>query len=796
MGTKDNGDDLSEDWSSHASSPSEAFHQFPQEGVKVAAEEWHNGFPGSPILPLPEQAPRHRRAHSEIPSLFYKKSTSTSSFHRWKSQMQRALQWGGRSFQDRHYSSFDPEILANQKRQWYQIHSKTSGPEIYKEPTSLFEHFIIAGLGPDAKLQVVEDAFVRRKKWEHESERNELLDFHSRKHQRPTFPTLEPQVLFVYPPGKKLSLRIKDLAAFCFPGGVKARMMERTPSLSDLNELVYGQEHLRRDDLSFIFSLKVAGNTTLYGVCLHVQEVVQRPPVVFEASPPLSQLNYGSSRFLVSAPRCYCILTRVPFFELHYEMLNSIIAQERLNRITKFVAEMSLAENAPSHPLPKNHINEKFEESGNTTDWMATAIPVGSAITLTAAAAGIISDEEAFSRCENSPVSVAASDNSYNCQMMDGDKNVHASDDCISETSEFVCTPVNLYDCSKNQCRQSFESLFSPARSLPSEEEDDIFSNYDEDLSFDMIMEWARENKNDLLQIICGYHSLHLPARGGKVIFQPLEHLQAIEFQRVPISALGLFEKYLDKNTKDSSQLKLAIAEEAVALSLWSTATICRVLSLESVLAIVTGVLLEKQVVLLCPNLGVLSAVVLSLIPIIRPFEWQSLFLPILPTKMFDFLDAPVPFIVGIQQKLADMKMRTPNLVQVNINKNQVKTCNLPQLPQRKELISELGPIHSILSSEECVAQKNPVYKCNEVQAEAAAQFLYVMRRYLESLCSDLRLHTITSVQSNNDKVSILLKDSFIDSFPSRDRAFVKLFVETQLFTVLSDSRLSSYENE
>lgn len=39
------------------------------------------------------------------------------------------------------------------------------------------------------------------------------------------------------------------------------------------------------------------------------------------------------------------------------------------------------------------------------------------------------------------------------------------------------------------------------------------------------------------------------------------------------------------------------------------------------------------------------------------------------------------------------------------------------------------------------------------LQAEAAGQFLKVMRGYLESLCLDLRLHTITSVQSNNDRV-------------------------------------------
>ncbi|PKI73709.1 hypothetical protein CRG98_005950, partial [Punica granatum] len=57
---------------------------------------------------------------------------------------------------------------------------------------------------------------------------------------------------------------------------------------------------------------------------------------------------------------------------------------------------------------------------------------------------------------------------------------------------------------------------------------------------------------------------------------------------------------------------------------------------------------------------------------------------------------------------------------------------------------------------------------------EAAKGFLGVLRHYLDSLCSNLRSHTITNVQSNDDKVSLLLKESFIESFPSRERSFMK----------------------
>lgn len=97
---------------------------------------------------------------------------------------------------------------------------------------------------------------------------------------------------------------------------------------------------------------------------------------------------------------------------------------------------------------------------------------------------------------------------------------------------------------------------------------------------------------------------------------------------------------------------------------------------------------------------------------------------------------------------------------------------------------------------ESYLGRRRPVYDCTDVQVEAAKGFLRVLRSYLDSLCSNLRSHTITNVQSNDDKVSLLLKESFIESFPSRDRPFMKLFVETQLFSVHTDLVLSFFQKD
>lgn len=64
----------------------------------------------------------------------------------------------------------------------------------YKELDSIFEHFVIIGLHPDANLEDVEDAFARRKKWEVQLETSDMVDFRMLSNCGPSVPSLEPQV--------------------------------------------------------------------------------------------------------------------------------------------------------------------------------------------------------------------------------------------------------------------------------------------------------------------------------------------------------------------------------------------------------------------------------------------------------------------------------------------------------------------------------------------------------------------------------------------------------------------------
>lgn len=47
----------------------------------------------------------------------------------------------------------------------------------------------------------------------------------------------------------------------------------------------------------------------------------------------------------------------------------------------------------------------------------------------------------------------------------------------------------------------------------------------------------------------------------------------------------------------------------------------CRLLSLDNLLAMLTAALLEQQIVVFCPDVAACSALVLSLVPMLRPYR-------------------------------------------------------------------------------------------------------------------------------------------------------------------------------
>lgn len=91
--------------------------------------------------------------------------------------------------------------------------------------------------------------------------------------------------------------------------------------------------------LSVTAFLQSGNDMPLYGVCCYMEEMVHRPPSMLKAKYP--DCNMPLSRYMVAAPRCYCFLTRYPFFSLHMKVLHMILGLERLDRIMLFMEEVA-----------------------------------------------------------------------------------------------------------------------------------------------------------------------------------------------------------------------------------------------------------------------------------------------------------------------------------------------------------------------------------------------------------------------------------------------------------------------
>lgn len=704
-------------------------------------------------------------ARTPRPSVIFssKDENSNSQLQKLQKQVARVLKGFSQSPEVKR-STYNPEVLTSQKRQWANFQLQSLDNRSITEPSRLFESMVVVGLHPNCNIRALEKQYVARK-FEGSGKLRSAL---SNQNQSRVEPNIEPQVLFAYPPEKQLPLKYQDLLSFCFPGGLEVHAVERTPSMSELNEMLLGQEHLKQSDLSFIFRLQVADDSTLYGCCVLVEEIVQKPSGLISFisdRQPVCSL----SRHILTTRRCYCILSRLPFFDLHFGVLNSIFTEERLERLTKGIGVLSL------EPSEGYRSKEDFEENSD--------------------------DISPRQRVPDDLIKETTEEMLSQRESMTNNQSVERP------LPSSVLPLLRYYQYESSDSSASLQGSPSEDRNFRSDndesETEEASSSGQEGISdHNDILEWAKANNHGSLQIICEYYQLLCPARGSTLTFHPLEHLHPLQFHRPDERVLHIAGSTIDlKSCSTSLELveahsALMAEEEATALSVWSVACICGSLRLENVLTLFAGALLEKQIVVVCSNLGILSALVLSIVPMIRPYQWQSLLMPVLPNDMLDFLDAPVPYVVGVKNKTTEVQSKLTNIILVDANKNQVRSPTLPQLPQYKDLLSSLSPYHAKLVGESYLGRKRPVYACTDVQVEAAKDFLAVLRSYLRSLCSNLRSHTITNVQSNEDKVSLLLKESFIESFPNRERPFMKHFVDTQLFSVHTDLVLSFFQKE
>jgi hypothetical protein len=96
-------------------------------------------------------------------------------------------------------------------------------------------------------------------------------------------------------------------------------------------------------------------------------------------------------------------------------------------------------------------------------------------------------------------------------------------------------------------------------------------------------------------------------------------------------------------------------------------------LSIGNVMVVVGLLMKETKVALVSKHYGLLTPCCEALLSFLFPFEWQGIYIPLMPYSTLDILDAPVPFLVGLHARyLIEVKAshRPKGIVFVDLDKD------------------------------------------------------------------------------------------------------------------------------
>ncbi|KAF5228537.1 hypothetical protein FAUST_11012 [Fusarium austroamericanum] len=118
-----------------------------------------------------------------------------------------------------------------------------------------------------------------------------------------------------------------------------------------------------------------------------------------------------------------------------------------------------------------------------------------------------------------------------------------------------------------------------------------------------------------------------------------------------------------------------------------------RCLSLENIVALFEYAMAESRIIFLSSHASMLHLACHALANLLYPLKWASIFIPILPARLLSALEAPCPYIVGIERRYDNIELPEDDYVLVDLDKDTIDATSQPvRLPRqaRRKLMSLL----------------------------------------------------------------------------------------------------------
>lgn len=107
------------------------------------------------------------------------------------------------------------------------------------------------------------------------------------------------------------------------------------------------------------------------------------------------------------------------------------------------------------------------------------------------------------------------------------------------------------------------------------------------------------------------------------------------------------FKITLPTFTSANTEMEIPLPLPAVAAH-WGVATLITRIDLTDLLLILQLLLVERSVLVIGDSSDLVTSCACAIMELLKPYEWASNFMPLLPSDMIDFVSSPVPFLIGM----------------------------------------------------------------------------------------------------------------------------------------------------
>ncbi|KAF0695705.1 Aste57867_13490 [Aphanomyces stellatus] len=134
-----------------------------------------------------------------------------------------------------------------------------------------------------------------------------------------------------------------------------------------------------------------------------------------------------------------------------------------------------------------------------------------------------------------------------------------------------------------------------------------------------------------------------------------------------------------------------ALDESTILLLHWALPVLLKSLTFDVLLTTLAALLLETKLLVVCDDTELLTATVLGLVSLLSPLVWTGPLIAVLPATLLEYLEAPVPYVIGVQALPAAFEIPPDATLRLYPHSNRIDAVvALPTFPDGDALTADL----------------------------------------------------------------------------------------------------------